>query len=69
MIYFIRIIFSTNIKMDSHENLDNNYNNNTYDEFQIIDDIKSINIINMNEVKKQLNGSNGLFKLLESKLI
>jgi hypothetical protein len=53
--------------MDSHENLDNNYNNNTYDEFQIIDDIKSINIINMNEVKKQLNDSNGLFKLLESK--
>lgn len=68
MIYFIRIIFSTNIKMDSHKNLDNN-NNDTYDEFQIIDDIKSINIINMNEVKKQLNGSNGLFKLLESKLI
>jgi len=68
MIYFIRIIFSTNIKMDSHKNLDNN-NNDTYDEFQIIDDLKSINIINMNEVKKQLNGSNGLFKLLESKLI
>ncbi len=61
----MRIIIYNNLKMDSHKNFTNN-NDITYDDSQIIEDMKSINITNKSESKKQLNESTNLHKISDS---
>jgi hypothetical protein len=52
--------------MDSHENFANN-NDNTYDDTNLIEDMKSINITNKSEAKKPLNEyTTNLHKISES---
>lgn len=52
--------------MDSHENFVDN-NDNTYDDTNLIEDMKSINVTNKSEAKKQLNESTtNIHKISES---
>lgn len=53
--------------MDSHENLSNI--NDTYDDSQVIEDMRSINITDKSGFKKPLNESYTLIQISESKML